>query len=195
MLNLLRNQKKSRTLLLDSQQSNRQVENNQIKEEEENEETNLIAHVKLRHIAKILDDMAYLTGSSLMTYMEYIEGVNVKKTTTKAKDELTHYFWKKIHEQELELLRKNRTKNSIYKSSLVLKGSDQENDKNLKVKKDSSNLLHDSKPSDPKQSPKNADNEKDKKETKNKNGTNNKNDDKQQKEDQEKQKLKQNGKY
>lgn len=71
--------------------------------------------VKLKYVDKILDDIAYLTGISVMSYMEYIEGANIKKSSQLAKEEIVHYFWKRVHDNELEDMRK--TKKSIYKSA------------------------------------------------------------------------------
>ena len=88
---------------------------------EENEEP--VPSTKLKNIGKIFDDIAYLTGTSMLTYMEYLEGVNQKKTSAKAKDEIVHYFWKRIHQQELQNLRRNKKNTSIYKSAANSKTS------------------------------------------------------------------------
>ena len=175
--------RKSKELLLDSQQSSRLQNKNSLKsEDEEYEEPEPISHVKLRHIGKILDDVAYLTGSSIMSYMEYIEGANQKKSSSKAKDEITHYFWKKIHEQELDLLRKNKNKYSIFKPASAIKNSNSDLEKKEKSKKDSKDQEFDSKHPKPKSGEESLENT-ERKEVKNKNETNNKNDDKSHKED------------
>jgi hypothetical protein len=71
--------------------------------------------VKLKFVDKIFDDIAYLAGISIMSYVENLEGVNTKKSSQLAKEEVVHYFWKRVHDSELEDLRK--TKKSIYKST------------------------------------------------------------------------------
>lgn len=55
---------------------------------------NLVPHAKLKNLGKIFDDMAYLTSISMMTYMEYLEGMNTKKFSNKAKEEIAHFIWK-----------------------------------------------------------------------------------------------------
>lgn len=59
--------------------------------------------------------MAYLTGISLMSYTEYSQGLNPKKSSKKGKEEAIHYMWKSLHDQEVAEMRKFKKNNSIYK--------------------------------------------------------------------------------
>ena len=49
------------------------------------EETVYVPHAKLKNIGKIFDDIAYLTGISILSYMEYVEGASNKKNIYKSK--------------------------------------------------------------------------------------------------------------
>lgn len=79
--------------------------------------------VKLKNVGKVFDDMAYITGTVVLSYMEYLEGANIKKTSEKAKEEIIHYFWKRIHQHELQNLRRNKKNTSIYKSANASRSS------------------------------------------------------------------------
>ena len=76
--------------------------------------------VKLKNIGKIFDDIAYLTGISVMSYKEYLNGSNLKKSSSGAVEEVIHHFWKQLHEGELEDLRKTKQKSTIYKPAQQL---------------------------------------------------------------------------
>lgn len=76
-----------------------------------------VPHVKLRKLDRILDDLAYLTGTSIVTFPEYSEGTIIKKSSADAKEQLSHYIWKRLHDDELLELRKTKKSTSIYKPS------------------------------------------------------------------------------
>ena len=103
-------------------------------DEENKANTNLtesvpILQAKLKNVGKIFDDMAYITGTVILSYMEYLEGASQKKTSSKSKEEIIHYFWKRIHQQELEHLRKTKKNTSIYKSAAASRSSSFVDDK------------------------------------------------------------------
>lgn len=72
-------------------------------------------NVKLKNIGKIFNDIAYLTGISVMSYDEYNDGSNIKKSSNKAIEEIVGYFWKRVHDEELQDIRLNRKSDGIYK--------------------------------------------------------------------------------
>ena len=59
----------------------------------------------------------------------------IRKTSTKARDEIVHYFWKRIHQQELENLRRNKKNTSIYKSASMSKANNFETESRNKDNK------------------------------------------------------------
>lgn len=73
--------------------------------------------------------------------MEYVEGSNIKKTSETAKQEIVHYFWKKLHDQELEQMRRNKETKSIYKPMSQEKQKKPVEAKQPKVGKDLSQFL------------------------------------------------------
>lgn len=88
------------------------------KDEPKNDKTNQeepVPIIKLKNLPKILDDMSYLTGIVLMSYNEFLTDPKKKKSSQKAKEELVHYLWKQIHQEEVNELRRTRKNNSIYK--------------------------------------------------------------------------------
>jgi len=52
-----------------------------------------------------------------MSYLEYVNGENIKKTSKKAKQKLALFLWKRVHRSELEILRKSKKESSIYKAT------------------------------------------------------------------------------
>ena len=103
-------------------------------DEENKDNTNLtestpIPQAKLKNVGKIFDDMAYITGTVILSYMEYLEGASQKKTSAKSKEEIIHYFWKRIHQQELEHLRKTKKNTSTLKSATASRSSSFVDDK------------------------------------------------------------------
>jgi hypothetical protein len=87
-----------------------------------------VLEIKLKNIPKILDDIAYLTGAVMMTYGEFLINPKQKRSSIKAKEELVHYLWKRIHQEEVNELRRTRKNTSIYKQGMT------DNSKNLKQK-------------------------------------------------------------
>jgi hypothetical protein len=99
-----------------------------------------VLEIKLKNIPKILDDIAYLTGAVLMTYGEFLINPKQKRSSIKAKEELVHYLWKRIHQEEVNELRRTRKNTSIYKkgmtdNSKILKEKDQQEDDKKSIEK------------------------------------------------------------
>ena len=73
--------------------------------------------VKLKKLDKIFDDIAYLTSTCLVSFSEFSEGSIIKKSSPEAKEQIMHYIWKRLHDDELLELRKTRKTTSIFKQS------------------------------------------------------------------------------